>query len=288
MKKPKKNRFAYLIAASPNYIPGLDAFFNSVRSYQPSVDVILVSFRLSDAELERYDGLSDNLRVVKIDSDDQVRGTAIERFRIGYEYGREYDAICLLDADMFLTASNSLFFEIASKGFVVTGSNGMIVNFGEDYQKKYGINLGKKSLPYPKVHTTVPVFISPRDLDWFKELYNARRVDSFDDLWMFNVIGIKLGIDKRMLVMPPYCFTGIHHFGVKPVTGWIQKEGLILSGTEEQVYMIHGKWWDEGWRKDLTPQMERFYNEEGSHQKFKEQTQKSIEIAYNKFRQLSG
>jgi len=283
----KKSRFAFVVAASPNYIPGLNAFFNSLKTYQPDTDVVLVSFRLPEKNLNKYAGLCKNLRVVNINSDDQVRGTAIERFRVAYEYGQDYEAICELDADMFLTADNSLFFEISSKGFVVTGSNGMIVNFGENYQKKYGIDLGKKNLPYPKVHTTVPVFISPRDLNWFKELYDARRVDSFDDLWMFNILGIKLGIDKRMLVMPPYTFTGIHHFGVKPVTGWIEKEGLLLSGTEEKVYMVHGKWWDEDWRRDLTLQMERFYNEEGSHERLKEQTQKSIQIAYNRFRQLS-
>jgi len=163
---------------------------------------------------------------------------------------------------MFITADPKIFFEIASKGFIVTASNGMIINFNSDYQKQYNIDLNCDDYPYAKIHTTVPIFISPSDLDWFQLLYDSPRVDSFDDFLFLNILGIKLNKPEKMLCMPPYMFTGIHHWMLKPETSVIKKGGLLLSGTEEQVYMVHGKWWDEPWISDLPRVMYRYLKDQ--------------------------
>ncbi|NGX49314.1 MAG: hypothetical protein K940chlam5_00912 [Candidatus Anoxychlamydiales bacterium] len=281
-------KFAFLIAASANYIPGLNALFNSLADHNHKEDIILIDFNLPQDFLDTLKHLPFSVRLVKIKGEkDQVRGTAIERFRVAVELGKEYEAICLLDADMFVVSNSQLFFEIASKGFIVTGSNGMIINFNKAYQEQYQTFLGKDEWPYAKIHTSCPIFISPQDLDWFDTLYKARQISTWDDFLYLNILGIKLGKDKKMLVMPPYCFTGIHHFGVKPETGWFEKAGLILSGTEEQAYMIHGKWWDKGWRDDLPRTMARFFKDEGMSGKSIEKSERSTALAYKLFTKYS-
>ena len=278
-------RFAFVTAASENYILGLKAFFNSLVKYSHRDDIILCSFRLPVDFLDSLKKLPYKVRVVDMKGDDQVQGTAIERFRVAAELGKEYEAICLLEADIFLTTNCNLFFEMAAKGFIVVGSNGMIVNFGKEYQKQYNCDLGKDNWIYPKVHTTVPIFLGRNDLDWFEKFYDKRmQARSFDDVFGLNVLGIKLGKDKRILCLPPYVFTGIHHFGVKPETGWMEKEGLILSGTEEQVYMIHGKWWDKGWVSDLPLVMNRYFKNEGMSGKCCQRTYNSIETGSRVFK----
>jgi len=160
---------------------------------------------------------------------------------------------------MFFHSSVDLFFEIASKGYIVTASNGMIIDFNLGYQEHYGIDLGVETCPYAKVHTTAPIFLSPADLDWFKALYDSRRIDHWDDFLFLNVLGIKMDKPKKMLCLPTYAFTGIHHWQLKVETSIVRKSaGLVLTGTEELIYMSHGKFWDESYCKDLLTVMYKY------------------------------
>ena len=91
-----------------------------------------------------------------------------------------------------------------------------------------------------------------------------------------------------MLTMPAYTFTGIHHWQIKPETSVRVKGGHFLSGTEEQVYMCHGKWWDEGWRADLERTMDRYFGYEQIGERGKEHTRHAIRILYDKFKAYCG
>ena len=272
--------YAFVVAASQNYIQGLTALLNSIEKWHgDSTAVIILSLDL-DLDTTPY-----SFPITIIDSPvrDMVRGTAIERFRIAYEQAPSYSSICLLDADMFLTANVGLFFKIAEAGFIVTGSNGMIINFNRDYQKKYGVDLGVDEYPYPEVHTTAPIFISARDTDWFKALYDSRRIDQWDDFLYLNLLGIKMGKDKKMVTLPPYSCTGIHHFQLKPATAVFKRGELLLSGTEERVLMVHGKWFDPGWLQDLMPTMERYLHDEDIGPKGKQRVEDAIDLLKSEF-----
>lgn len=252
--------YAFFVAASENYIPGIQALFNSMEFHDMPQDIILLSFGLPKAYIDSLVDYSFNIRVFESpNKDNQVVGTAIERFRLAVEYGSEYKAICLLDADMFFHRDVRLFFEIAAAGFIVTTSNGMIINFNSEYQKRYQVDLGSDEYPYPQVHTTAPIFVGPADLDWFERLYTSRRIDSWDDFLYLNVLGIDMGKSERMLCLPAYAWTGIHHWQLKIETS-IRRIGqdLILTGTEEPIYMSHGKFWDEGYNLDLIRTMDDY------------------------------
>lgn len=272
---------AFIIAASENYLPGLKALLNSIEVHQPDADIILLSFRLPREFL--CDFMDRGGIVINSDDEDQVHGTAIERFRVAAEVATNYDSICLMDADMFLLEDCSTFFDVAASGFIVTGSNGMVVNFNRDYQDRYGVDLGSDDYVYTKVHTSVPIFIDKSNIDWFAALYNSRRIDHWDDFLYLNLIGAKMGKDKKMICLPPYQFTGIHHFQMKPETRLVEKGGKILSATEEQAYMVHGKWWDEAWLQDLMPTMERYLNDEQMGDKCRHKVIGSIKLIKDKF-----
>lgn len=247
-----KDRYAFVVGASDNYIHGLTALLNSLEYHGMTADVILIPWKLPTGFLDRLSMYNFNVRVVPNDVEHQVLATAIERFRVAVELGPEYEAICLLDADMFFHNSVNLFFDVAAKGFIVTGSNGMVIDFNSDYQQRYNVDLGVENCPYTKVHTTAPIFLGPSDLDWFSTLYGSRRIDSWDDFLFLNILGIKLGKSERMVCMPPYAFTGIHHWQLKVETSVVRKDpNLVMTGTEETIYVSHGKFWDESYCKDL-------------------------------------
>jgi hypothetical protein len=252
-------KYAFIVAASMNYLPGLIAFLNSLEYHKVNAEIILISYQLPDDFINELKSYPFDFHISHMSPEkSQSHDTAFGRFKIAYERGHDYSSICLIDADMFVTGDITLFFEIASKGFIVTGSNGMVINFNKDYQKYYQVNLGVDEFIYPKVHTTCPIFLNSEHLDWFEKWYNLPRIDHFDDFLLLNMIGIFLKKYDKMICMPPYTFTGIHHWQMKVETGVIKKSNFLLSGTEEQVYMVHGKFWDPGWLQDLWPTMQRY------------------------------
>jgi hypothetical protein len=280
------SNYAFFVAASDNYIPGVTAMLNSLKKIKNEHTVVLISFRLPESFIEKTQQYPFEVQIVNSEGDHQVHATAIERFRIICELGHKYQAVCLLDADMWIEANVDVFFLAASKGLIVTGSNGMIINFNKDYQKKYQCPLGVDEFPYTKIHTSVPIFIDPRNFDWFGELYISRRIDHWDDFLYLNILGIKMGKHEKMICMPPYCFTGIHHWHMKPETAVFEKEKLLLSGTEEQVYMVHGKWWDEGWLQDLPCTMARYWRDEQIAFKGQGKTNNAINTLLKRFNEL--
>lgn len=75
---------------------------------------------------------------------------------------------------------------------------------------------------------------------------------------------------------------------MKPVTGVIKKDGILLSGTEEQIYMIHGKFFDKGWYTDLMLVMDRYFKDEEFGERQRMQAIKSRNIIMDEFVVLLG
>jgi hypothetical protein len=284
--------YAFVVAASADYLPGLRTLLNSIEAVGAEADVLLAEHDIPLNVLVDLQVRHPNLCVVTRPlAESVVQGTALERFRLAYQEGSEYRAVCLMDADMWLTADPRRFFEVAAAGFIVGASNGMIINFGRAYQEQYQCFLDpphEVDCVYPQTHTTAPIFLGPCDLDWFEALYSSRRIDSWDDFLYLNLLGIKLGKSDHMIILPPYTFTGIHHWQVKPETSVREKAGLLLSGTEEQVYMIHGKWWDQAYREAMLSVMAPYLEGEQMGEKCCRRTAEAVDLIYRKFREVNG
>jgi hypothetical protein len=278
-----ERNFAFVVPASENYRPAITAMFNSLEKLGNKYTVVFISFRFG--ELPK---VSFPVERIEVDGECQVRGTAIERFNVAAQVAPKYEAICLLDADMFFLNPVDLFFDIASHGFIVTGSDGMVIDFNRDYQERYSIDMGSDSFVYMKLHTTAPIFISHENTDWFEALYNARRIDGWDDFLYLNLLGVQMGKDKKMLCMAPYKFSGIHHWQLKPATAVFEKGGIIMTGTEEEIFIVHGKYFDKGWMKDLMPTMERYLRDEQIGERGELFVRNAIRILMNKFVEFLG
>lgn len=282
-----KSKNLTVVASSENYLPSLNALFNSIDYWKIDTDVVLLSYKLPENYLKRIKDVFDfNIKIIQAPEGEQTKVTAIERFRVACEEGKNYEAILLLDADMFFMSNVDLYFQVASKGFIVCASNSMIISFnkGKDgYQDHYGVFLEEEKYPYPEIHTSVPIWLSPLDLDWFQALYDSRRTDSFDDFLLLNLLGIKMGKNKKMLTFPAYRCTNIHHTMLKPVIGIIRKGDLVLSGTEERMICAHGKLHDENYIKDLAMVMERFFKDEQLGERQRKQMLNSREVLLEEF-----
>lgn len=280
----KKSNNLCVVAASGNYLAALNALLNSIDYHKIDTDVLLLSFRLPEDYIKKIRETFDfQINIIDSGGDSQVNGTAIERFNVAVQYGKQYDAICLLDCDMFFVDDVARYFYAASRGVIVVGHNGMHIAFTKKHQDIYNIDLGVEEYPHYQIHTTAPIFLGPNDLDWFDALYKADRVDSFDDFLFLNIIGIKMGKTKRMIVLSPTILTQMHHFGVKPNTRIIKKGGVLMSETEERVAIIHGKWFDYGWYTGLMMPMDGYFRDNNFTDYHKELALESREIVLNEF-----
>jgi len=284
MSRPKSKNVS-IVAASSNYLGELNALFNSIDYWEIDTDVVLLSYKLPEDYLKRIQEVFDfNIKIIQAPEGEQIRMTAIERFRVACEEGKNYEAILLLDADIYFTANVDLYFDVASKGFIITSHNGMIIGFGKSYQRDYNVDLGVPDYPYVKVHSTVPIWLSPKDLDWFKALYDSREMDNFDDLMYLNVLGIKMGKNKRMLSLQAFQSTNIHHWSMKLETGLIRKGDLVLTGVEGENLSVHGKFSMEAYYKDLMKVMDGYLKDEGfTEKRHREKVLKSREIMLEEF-----
>jgi hypothetical protein len=281
----EKSKNLTIVAASKDYLPGLNALLNSMDYWKIDSDVLLISWKLPQEYIKKAQEVFNfNVKVIESEHENQTYGTAYERFKYAVEYGKNYESILLLDADMyFMSDESNLFFDVASKGFIITAANNMLINFNEAYQKQYNVNLGSREYPYVKIHTTAPIWLGSNDLDWFEALYNSERVSTFDDFLYLNILGIKMEKDKKMIVLPSYRLTNIHHFSMKVETGMIKKGNLILSGTEEGMIMNHGKFWDEPYFKDLMTVMDGYLKNEEFSEKHRENVLNSRKIMLEEF-----
>ncbi len=284
-------KYAYIVAVSEGYIPALDALLGSLNEYGAGAEVLLLAWQLPDAYLESLEKYNYKISVIPSTNPDRdaKQATTIGRYWVASKVADDYDAVCVLDADMFLLADCTLFFKLAAAGFIVVGSNGMLIDFGRNQQERYGVDLGIESLPYPEVHSSAPIFISKADTNWFEELVTWDRTDSWDDFLLLNLLGIKLGKTDHMVVMPPYAFTGLHHWQVKPETALRYKGDLVVSGTEERVYMVHGRWWDKDWINGvMAGTMKSYFANEQMGSKCQQRTEAAIKLCCDKYVELSG
>lgn len=273
---------AFVTGASVNYLPGLWALINSIKKNHANLhnsfyDILVAGYGLQGIEFPDF------VKVFNVTEGDQVKETAIRRFKLAVEHADYYKAICLIDADTFITAGCNLFFELAANGFIVTGSNGMLIEFNDEYLQKYQIDLGKKDRVYAKFHTTTPIFLNRKNIDWFEVMLKKEDAAYFDDFTYLNLVGYAMGKDEKMICLPPYAFTGIHHWQLKPETAIIEKGGRLFSGTEELIYMIHGKWWEDGWRTDLFKVMERYLHLSGNEKVGWEKTKNAFKLSFLEF-----
>ena len=76
---------------------------------------------------------------------------------------------------------------------------------------------------------------------------------------------------------------------MKPETCLIRKaHGLVLTGTEELVYISHGKFWDENYCNDQLDIMYRYLEDWGMGEKCKTRVAGSSNILVEEFNRYLG
>lgn len=260
-----------VVSASKNYFLGMKALLNSFEHYHDTTEyeVYVLSFDLSQEQLDFVESkpytFVDFINAKAFPepySNNSAWATKIPRFKYAAE---KLNGVCMmLDADMFFTANMDMYFDIAAAGFIVGGSNGSNIYFGENYTEKWGEPIEELCV---KTIGSVPTIL---DLDKYRhiwlEIYETKHnMKPFCDFELLNIMLMKHKYMNRILAIPSQQVTGLHHFQLRPDTRVVEKMGKLFTSDGLEVLMCHGKYWQPNYELGLTRNMtkyaKRFYKD---------------------------
>ena len=262
------SKHAFIVSACKKYIPELCALLNSLEIIRNKHDVFLIGYELPDELVLQFSKLSFNVFHYDIpEAEARQFGGESEilcrkRYWYAAEWGKKYDAICVLDADMMIIRNVDNFFEIAAKCDQILGVTlEQKTTYGTDvdshfHQRVLGEHLVKKETWNPKDMCCTPMFINAQTYEM--QLKKAWDIFTWGfpetnfkapDQQSFNCILVAEGLTDRVTLLPNMCWVGSNEKLLKPYTHvTTQRDGLLWTESGEPIYIIHGQFYKSRWR----------------------------------------
>ncbi len=269
-----KNNYAFFICSNREYIPFLNVLLNSLdRCGINNVDVYLMYYEFDLEYLKKIkNSFSFNLIPIEIKKErfsinifnKRNKNLFIKQARFKYikEYGMEYDAICMLDADMFITTPNFMnLFELVKGTDKLIGCN---ERYKWPFDHKY-VHNGEKIFERPikayKFHCSVPIIFDLKKwadvFDYYNEIaYNAFEVDGtgkikkpVGDIYCWNISVYKNNRQNDVILFPMETMTQVHQTNSINWTRITKEREIWMTYAGDEVFSIHGRVGREGWRK---------------------------------------
>jgi hypothetical protein len=268
------NKYAIFTAATGpivgrNYLSDVNSLLNSIQKHRlherinGTLDVYLIHYGFDPAwnYLNKAQGLFDfNLIPVDIEKFDIPcpNGTkAIEfikraRYSIILTYGPRYEAICLLDADMFFVSDEFVsMFELVAGTRKLIGANERIKwDVGpKQYFESDGVPIFDKPDKMRSMICNVPsVFDMKEWMDVFeyyrKICFNGFQITDgvrkgIGDLFAHNIAIKRMNRESDVVMFPMETMAQVHHVWRKPWTHLINDNGKWRTFSGDKVYLIH-------------------------------------------------
>jgi len=249
-------------------LPELTALLHSLERIGNKHDVFLNGYELPQEFIDQLPNLSFKVIHKPISYDDarkyggESEMLCRKRYWFAGEWGKEYDAVCLLDADMVFVRPVDNFFDIAYKANKILGvSLEQKTTYGTDddghnHQRVNGEHLVKTRKWNAKDMCCTPMFINAKT-------YEAQLKKSWDifaegfpdnnfkapDQQAFNLILVAEGLTDNVVALPNMCWVGSNEKNLKPyqkVT--TQCDGLLWTEGGEPIFIFHGRYYTKKWR----------------------------------------
>lgn len=262
-------RHAFIVSACKKYVPELTALLNSLELIGNRHDVFVIGYELPEALTSQFPGLSYKVTHYAIpEAEAREYGGESEilcrkRYWYAAEWGKEYDSVCLLDADMLFVRPVDLQLEIAAKCDIILGVSleqktvyGTDED-GHDHQRCRGEHMVKTKTWNDKDMCCTPMFINARTYEaqlkksW--EIFTCGYpVDNFKapDQQALNMILVAEGLTPKVWLLPNMCYVASNEKLLKPYTRFtIQTDGKVWTESGEPVFILHGQFYKARWRQ---------------------------------------
>lgn len=260
-------KYAFIVSSNTRYLENLNGLLNSLDYVGNKHDVHIVSWDLPKSYLDKLNQLSFETIVHEVSKDPEVtqdpdgkelgEGEVLMRYR--YELAsqlKDYDAVCVLDADTLMARDVSIWFEIAARAKVIIGCALEQKRwYGEiENQKVDGKHVIEK-IWNDKDICCSPMFFSPKDFgdafhySWqiiadysYEKRYKAPDMDGL------NMAIIKFGHKDRVIALAEATWSGLHETLMKPFSRVCEMHDELWTINGEEIWLIHGQFNNETWR----------------------------------------
>jgi len=176
------------------------------------------------------------------------------------ELWKDYDAVCMLDADMFIVSEQ--FFDL----FDLVNSTDKIIVCNEKFKWETGnyflpINKSgeenhifkQKSKKLFKMHCSVPIFLNPGKktsekmfvayLQFANDGYQIKggNCAGIGDIYCWNLMIKYLYLEDKIISFPMETMTQVHQTNLNHNTHLIEDDGYWYTMAGDQVFCLHGR-----------------------------------------------
>ena len=258
--------FAYIVGACTKYLPELCAELNSLDYVGNKFDVHILgidqerkNIGLPEEFTSQFDKLNYKVIHHPISSEeiDASRGiseiTCRKRYWYAGEIGKDYDAACILDADLVFVRDPWQYFVAAWKtGFIFGPCKEQNKVYDDPHHQADGEWIIPEGYYNDKDLCNCPVFIdaklweAPLKKSWDIFLNHGFKAPDMDAM---NICFIEAGGHERVVKLPGNQWLGTNEQHLKPYIRAVERRGLICTENGMEIFSYHGQYYKDKWVK---------------------------------------
>jgi hypothetical protein len=258
------SKYCYIVTANKRYTPELVAMLNSLDFVGNTYDVFFIEHDFDQEVLSQLDKLSYNVTVHSIDEDEikDSHGLSEILCRKRYWYaaaiGGNYEATCVLDADLIWVRNPFQYFQIAEKtGFILGPHKEQNKVYNDPHHQFNNEWILPEGYYNSKDLCNCPLFLDARKWHdaleeswmWFKEGFPETNMKC-PDMDCMNIAFIKHGAKDKIVKLANHQWLGTNETLLKPYTrACSDREGLLKTENGQDIFCYHGQYYKSEWRK---------------------------------------
>jgi len=294
--------YAAFTSVTDNYRQYLNALLNSLDYHGHNLDVHVLAIDVNEEWINYIESRDWILNIYfhrftldqcmqMFQSNKNLSSKKLRYHFLNTHILKDYYAVVLLDADMFVVRNIEPFLKMVMRTDVILGVNERFKWYLDNYAVN-GTQLPKRKMDW--MICNAPLFFAPHMQTEFIEhaFKNATAVTDLSrgglvpsDLFTMNVSLYTSGAYENVVQLPHYAWTGVH-IGYTDMLTRISKQadGMWYSWFGDYVYMIHGRWDRAAAANGYLKNTEKRYNELGLPEATAEKYRKQAISTLNQIR----
>jgi len=256
------SNYAYIVGADHKYTPELCAMLNSLDYVGNKQDVMVIGINLDKEFTEQFSNLGyyvfhHNVTPQEVEASRGISEvTCRKRYWYAYEFGKGYDAVCVLDADLIWVRDPIQYFKIAADtGYILGPHKEQNMVYDRDHHMtngKWEWNV-ERGFWNDKDLCNCPVFLDARKwgdalkLSWDVFIDRGFRAPDMDAM---NLSFLHYGGHDKIVKLTGYQWLGTNEQHLKPYIRVVRKnDGKIWTENGTEIFCYHGHYYHEKWRQ---------------------------------------
>ncbi len=256
------SNYAFVVCADIRYLPEVIAELNSLDYVGNTNDVHFYGYKIPQEVIDQFPALNYKVIFHEIIEEEVSLNHGLsevvcrKRYFFANEIGKNYESICVLDADMVFTRNPELYFVIAAKtGLVLCASKEQNKVYDDPHHQFHNQWMIEKGY-YNKVDLcNCPLFVDTNIWGEALRMSYLWFVDDFPntnmkcpDMDCMNIALLQYGSADKTIVLPGIQWLATNEQLLKPYIRVVSDRGLFKTECGIPIFSYHGQFYHKKWR----------------------------------------